>query len=146
MGVLCLWGWAFGGSFQPHVGQYAALAASKVHMRSGPGVEYPVTWIYVRPRFPMKVLDVFFFWCHVEDRAGNQGWIHKTLLGPSRWSVITQKSTVYKAPGHGVLGVVNPDVLVHCIQQRKRWCQIRPELSAITGWVSCDVLWGGDQQ
>ncbi|QCE33697.1 hypothetical protein FAI41_09005 [Acetobacteraceae bacterium] len=76
-------------SFKPY---FAALRGSKVYMRRGPGVNYPIDWVYYRRGLPVKVSREFQNWCQVEDNFGEKGWMHQATLRSSRNFVVVPSS------------------------------------------------------
>ncbi|MBT3700232.1 MAG: hypothetical protein HOG12_01865, partial [Alphaproteobacteria bacterium] len=42
--------------------RFASLRADKVNLRAGPGVRYPISWIFVRKSLPVEILAEFELW------------------------------------------------------------------------------------
>lgn len=114
-------------------------------MRTGPGVRYPVTWVYQRRSLPVEVTDEFDTWRRVRDPDGEEGWVHQSMLSGQRTGVITSDVTpLYKGstPSSAVLAQVSPGVVVtveRCPRQTD-FCLI--EADGIEGWVKRGVFWG----
>ena len=51
--------------------RFVSLASNTVHMRAGPGVRYPITWIYRRLGTPLMVMAEHEYWRKVRDAEGN---------------------------------------------------------------------------
>ncbi|MDP7625068.1 MAG: SH3 domain-containing protein, partial [Rhodospirillales bacterium] len=60
--------------------RFVSLRADEVNLRTGPGVRYPVDWVYQRKNLPVEVIAEFGTWRKVRDVQGSQGWIHQSLL------------------------------------------------------------------
>ena len=69
--------------------RFVSLRAEEVNMRAGPGVRYPVDWVYKRKNMPVEVIAEFGTWRKVRDIQGTQGWIHQSMLSSNRWVTIT---------------------------------------------------------
>ena len=69
--------------------RFVSLRSEEVNLRTGPGVQYPVDWVYKRRNMPVEVLAEFGTWRKVRDIQGTQGWVHQSLLSSNRWVTIT---------------------------------------------------------
>jgi SH3-like domain-containing protein len=76
----------------------ASLKAKRAFVRTGPGKCYPIKWILVHPTTPLKVIESFDMWRHVEDPLGGQGWIHKSLLWSKLFVYVIQETYLRKYP------------------------------------------------
>ncbi|VVC39043.1 Phospho-N-acetylmuramoyl-pentapeptide transferase, conserved site,Phospho-N-acetylmuramoyl-, partial [Cinara cedri] len=65
-------------------------------MRTGPGVHYPIKWVYIRKNFPLRVIEEFENWKKVCDIGEDCGWIKGTLLSNKRYVVIKEDAFGYK--------------------------------------------------
>src|SRR5919202_3134772 len=54
---------------------WASISASKAAMRTGPGRNYPMTWIYQRADLPVRVIETYPNWRKVQDPDGTTGWM-----------------------------------------------------------------------
>ena len=59
---------------------YLMLKNSKVNVRMGPGLDYPVKFIYKKKYLPVKVIDKKENFRKVIDHKKNSGWIHISQL------------------------------------------------------------------
>jgi len=53
---------------------WASIASGEAMMRTGPGRNYPGTWLYKRRDLPIRVIQVYPNWRKIEDPDGEQGW------------------------------------------------------------------------
>jgi SH3-like domain-containing protein len=67
---------------------FASINADKARMRTGPGRNYPASWLYQRKDLPIKVIDIYGEWRKVEDPDGTQGWMQVNLLSDTRTAVV----------------------------------------------------------
>ncbi len=69
--------------------RYVSLRAEEVNMRTGPGVRYPVDWVYKRRNLPVEIIAEFGTWRKIRDVEGAQGWIHQSMLSNRRTFSVT---------------------------------------------------------
>ena len=60
---------------------WASLAAGQARMRSGPGRNYPASWLYQRQGLPVQVTEVYPGWRKVRDPDGESGWMITSPAG-----------------------------------------------------------------
>ena len=75
--------------------RFVSLRADEVNMRTGPGVQYPVEWVYKRQGLPAEIIAEFGTWRKVRDWQGTQGWIHQSMLSGKRNFIIMENSARY---------------------------------------------------
>src|SRR3954452_13255672 len=68
--------------------RFASLASSEVNVRTGPGKDSPIHWVYTRPGLPVRIVDEFDVWRLIEDPDGEQGWTHSSLLSLHRTMMV----------------------------------------------------------
>ncbi len=125
--------------------RYVSLRATEVNMRTGPGVQYPVEWVYRRQFLPMEVIAEYGTWRKVRDWQGAQGWVHQSMLSGRRTFVVTEKvRTVRRSPDTGSGGVarLEPGVIGRVLgcPAESTWCRIEAE--GRDGWLRRVELWG----
>ncbi|HEC14175.1 MAG TPA: hypothetical protein ENI72_00310, partial [Rhodospirillales bacterium] len=69
--------------------RFVSLRVNEVNMRTGPGVQYPIEWVYSRQYLPMEVIAEYSTWRKVRDWQGGQGWVHQSMLGGRRSFIVT---------------------------------------------------------
>lgn len=67
---------------------FVSIKAEKARMRTGPGRNYPASWLYQRRDLPLKVIDIYGEWRKVEDPDGTQGWMLANLLDDARTAMV----------------------------------------------------------
>lgn len=131
-----------GASGQP-IPRLISLAASKAYMRTGPGRQYPIDWVYQRPNLPLEVIDEHGAWRQVRDHEGITGWMHVSLLSPRRTAIILDGvRKLYKEPDPAsrLRLTVDPGVVGEILACEGIWCQL--EIDGTEGWVERRYLWG----
>ena len=63
---------------------WASIASGEAMLRTGPGRNYPGTWLYKRRDLPIRVIQIYPNWRKIEDPDGEQGWMLVTLLSDRR--------------------------------------------------------------
>ena len=69
--------------------RFVSLRAGEVNLRTGPGVQYPVEWVYRKSGLPLEVIAEYKAWRKVRDWQGSQGWVHQTMLSSKRSFIVT---------------------------------------------------------
>ncbi len=67
---------------------WASIASGEAMIRTGPGRNYPGTWLYKRRDLPVKVLKIYQSWRLIEDPDGTRGWMLVTLLSDRRTAIV----------------------------------------------------------
>jgi len=114
-------------------------------MRSGPGVQYPVDWVYRRRHLPIEVIAEFQTWRKVRDHQGTQGWVHQTMLDSERTAIVLGRARTLRAEADATaraLARLEPDVIVRIGRCPKDggWCRVRA--AGFEGWLRRVELWG----
>ncbi|MHC8507951.1 MAG: SH3 domain-containing protein [Rhodospirillales bacterium] len=127
------------------VPRYVSLRADEVNMRTGPGVQYPVEWVYKRVGLPVEVIAEFETWRKIRDWEGAQGWVHQSMLSGRRTFIVTsQQRTVRREPSAAAAAaaVAEPGVIgafKEC-EPIKDWCEV--EVGGHSGWLRRADVWG----
>ena len=69
--------------------RFVSLRVGEVNLRTGPGVQYPVDWVYLRQNLPVEIVAEYGTWRKIRDVQGAQGWIHQSMLSGARFVTIT---------------------------------------------------------
>ena len=123
---------------------YLMLKNSKVNVRMGPGLDYPIKFIYKKKNLPVKVIDKKENFRKVIDHKKNSGWIHISQLKKINSIIVLSNRILFKKPTFNSKPIANIEsgrlfVLKKC---KKDWC----EVSSLnyTGWINMDNVWGKD--
>ena len=123
--------------------RFASLGSGEVNLRTGPGVRYPVAWVFTRKGLPVIITAEFEHWRKVRDRDGAEGWVHKSMLSGRRYAVVTEQlATLLREPETGARPVlrVQGGVLGELLGCRDRWCRL--EVGDVRGWVHRAQIFG----
>ncbi len=125
--------------------RFVSLRAGEVNMRAGPGVQYPVEWVYRRRYLPVEIIAEYDTWRKVRDWQGSQGWIHQSMLGGKRTVIVTgkvrnlRKKDDADSPPAARMEVGVIANLLAC-PATSGWCSV--EINGINGWLRRVDFWG----
>ena len=125
--------------------RFVSLRAGEVNLRTGPGVQYPVEWVYRKSGLPLEVIAEYKAWRKIRDWQGSQGWVHQTMLSSKRAFIVTgisrdlrakpsQKSALVAQVQSNVSGT-----LLAC-PASNAFCKV--EVSGFEGWMNRADFWG----
>ena len=125
--------------------RFVSLRAGEVNLRIGPGIQYPVDWVYLRQNLPMEITAEYGTWRKVRDWRGTQGWVHQSMVSGLRTLIITgNKRTVrrkadFQSPPVAILeaGVIGK--LLSC-PDLNGWCRV--DVAGNKGWLRRVDFWG----
>ena len=123
---------------------YLMLKNSKVNVRMGPGLDYPVKFIYKKKYLPVKIIDKKENFRKVIDHKKNSGWIHISQLKKVNSVIVLSNRILFKKPTFNSKPIANIEsgklfVLEKC---KKNWCEVRSQ--NYSGWINIDNVWGKD--
>ncbi|MBH63636.1 MAG: hypothetical protein CL569_14540 [Alphaproteobacteria bacterium] len=130
-------------SAQTEFPRFASLRAERVNVRSGPGVRYPIVWVFVRRGLPIEVTAEFKFWRKIRDRDGSEGWVHQGLISGTRTAlVVGTMRPLHDGPSETTPAILfaEPGVQGELLACRDSWCETR--IAGRVGWMQRDHLWG----
>lgn len=134
------------GSSGLNIPRYVSLGLKQVYVRTGPGKQYPIDWVYRRKSLPVQVIAEYDIWRRIKDHDGSTGWVHGSLLSGRR-TVIIQKGiqTVYSKPELHSRPVLRaePGVIAELKRCQPQWCEI--QIEGKKGWTQLPALWGADE-
>ncbi len=110
--------------------RFASLRSSRAYLRAGPGKEYPVVWVFVRPGVPLEVTYEWNVWRRVRDADGAEGWMDRAMLSTDRSFQITRTTrNLHARPdlSSPIVLRAEPGVAARIILCEGRWCRIEAE-------------------
>jgi SH3-like domain-containing protein len=125
------------------VPRFVSLRSDEVNVRTGPGVRYPVDWVFQRKTMPVEVLAEVDTWRKIRALDGTEGWVHQSMLTARRTAIVTgelrslRKRNEVDAP---VVALLEPGVIGSLLECRDAWCRL--EVAGQKGWLPRDTLWG----
>ena len=125
--------------------RFVSLRANLVNLRTGPGVRYPVDWVYKSKYLPVEIVAEFKNWRKVRDVQGTQGWIHQSMLSSRRMFIIVGKIRILrkndqsKSRAVAKLGANVVGELKKC-PLSLGWCEVL--VHGHNGWLRRVDFWG----
>lgn len=124
--------------------RFVSLRSEEVNLRTGPGVRYPVEWVFVRRQMPVEILQEFENWRRVRDREGTEGWVHQSMLTGRRTGVVLGEAPreLKRRPEEAAPGLarIEPGVIATLIECAGAWCRV--EAGGFRGWLQRSAIWG----
>lgn len=123
--------------------RYVSLRADEVNLRTGPGVRYPVEWVFLRRHLPVEVVQEFEHWRKIRDVEGTEGWVHQSMLSGRRYALVTgEMRHLRQRPESDAPEVarLEPGVIGQIRECEKKWCRI--EAGGVRGWLPRAEFWG----
>lgn len=125
---------------------WASIAAGKALMRTGPGKNYPATWLYQRSDLPIKVLEVYPSWRRVQDPDGATGWMLVNLLSDTRTALVTgaEPRPMHREPDASsrIAYRAQPGVVGRISKCEGGWCLL--DVGGRRGYIRTAHFWGAD--
>jgi SH3-like domain-containing protein len=126
------------------VPRFVTLRSNEVNVRTGPGVRYPVEWVFVKAGMPVEITAEFDTWRRIRDVEGTQGWVHQSTLSGRRGIVVTgqQTRTLRRdaASASEAVAQLDPGVIAKLRKCKGLWCQV--DVGGFRGWLQRDEVWG----
>ena len=130
--------------------RFVSLKSGRVNSRIGPGVNYPVDWLYLKPGLPMEIIQEYDNWRRVRDSDGSEGWINQSLLSGKRTAIAApwqrgkepqiQPARRTRAAMRATVAIIEPGVIGKINQCNGEWCEMT--FDGHTGWMSQSLVWG----
>ena len=124
--------------------RFVSLRSNKVFVRTGPALRYPIKWVFVRKNMPIEIIQEFDTWRKIRDVAGEEGWIHQSLLSGRRTAIVMpedgvmmlKKAELQTTP----VAKLERGVVFHLKECKGSWCF--GEAGSFNGWIEKKSLWG----
>jgi SH3-like domain-containing protein len=125
---------------------WASINTTRAMMRTGPGRNYPATWLYVRADLPIRVIETYPDWRKVQDPDGTTGWMLRNLLSDTRTAIVrgTEPVAMHEEPDEGSAMPyrAEPGVVGRLSNCGNGWCRL--DVGGRRGYVRVQSLWGVD--
>lgn len=129
--------------------RFVSLKSNRVNLRIGPGINYPVDWLYLKSGVPMEIIQEYDNWRRVRDADGAEGWINQSLLSGRRTAIAapwqrdgTTELLLRAQPDttSRIVAKLEPGVIGTIRACNGQWCEM--EFSGHRGWLSQTQIWG----
>ncbi len=126
--------------------RYVSLKGSEGNARRGPSLSHRIDWVFRHRDMPLVVTAEFGHWRRVEDKDGQGGWIHYSLLSGVRTALITaDMAELHSSPRaeSAVVAKAENGAIVRLEECSIDWCRISG--GGERGWVPKTAIWGVDK-
>ena len=122
--------------------KFLSLKKNKTNVRYGPGLDYPIKYIYRKINLPAKQIDTKENWRRVMFLDNNSGWIHLSQLKSSNSIITIEKETLFKKPSNfsEPLAKLEKGRLLVIKKCEDDWCKITT--GDYKGWIKIKNVWG----
>ena len=121
---------------------YMSLKNKKVNVRYGPGLDYPIKFVFNKKNYPVEIIDQKENFRKILDFKKNSGWIHRSQLKKSSsfialdTIILFSDSTKFSRP----IAKIESGRLLNKKKCNLNWCKV--ETREYKGWVLKENLWG----
>ena len=129
--------------------RFVSLKSNRINLRVGPGRDYAVSWLYVKPGLPVEIVQEYDNWRRIRDQDGTEGWVLQTLLSGKRAGVAAPWAKQGGEPiqmfdkaeeTSSVVARLEPGVLGKIEACDGQWCKL--DASGHDGYVRQTDIWG----
>lgn len=123
-----------------------SLRSSLINARSGPGIRYPIEWVYKQKGAPVEIVAEFELWRKIKDWEGSETWVHKAMLSDRRFIRVTTpgENNIYAKPQSDakIIAKVEDGTVgeVSECPEKSNMCLIK--FDNIQGWMNRGDLFG----
>ncbi len=112
------------------VPRFGSVRSGRVFVRAGPGKQYPVTVVLVRPGLPVEIVHEWNVWRKVRLVDGSTGWVDRAMLSTERTIQIRGGTrTLYARPDRTAPPVwrAQAGVTARITLCEGDWCRVEAE-------------------
>lgn len=132
--------------------RFVSIKSDRVNLRSGPGTDYPASWVFRRAGLPLEVTKEFENWRQVRDAEGTAGWVLQSFLSRRRTALVLPWEVKAGAQPPQVpimnsdssssrtVAIVEAGVIANVHQCDSVWCHVT--VDAYQGYIEQKKLWG----
>ena len=122
--------------------KFLSLKNDKVNVRYGPGLNFPIKFIYNKKFLPIKIIDSKENFRRIIDHKKNSGWIHISQLRKANSIIVLEDKIVFKKNSKfsKPLFKLKKGRLVQIKKCISKWCKIKTE--NYLGWLQINNVWG----
>ena len=122
--------------------KFLSLKKNKTNVRYGPGLDYPIKYVYRKINLPVRQIDKKENWRRVIFLDNNSGWIHWSQLKPSNSIITIEEKVLFKKPSSfsEPFARLEKGRLLVIKRCEDKWCNITTD--GYTGWIKVKNIWG----
>ena len=125
--------------------RFVSIGGIEVNLRTGPGLQYPIDWVYRLKGLPLEIIAEHKTWRKVRDWEGAQGWVHQNMLSGKRTFIVMDgPHTIFKEADMASKQVARAETgvvgqLLVC-EAGSGWCMVKAD--GFDGWMKRKHFWG----
>jgi len=122
--------------------KFLSLKKNKTNVRYGPGLDYPIKYVYRKINLPVRQIDKKENWRRVTFLDNNSGWIHWSQLKPSNSIITLEEKILFKKPSSfsEPFARLEKGRLLVIKKCEDEWCNVTTD--NFTGWIKIKKIWG----
>lgn len=123
--------------------RYVSMKASEGNVRRGPSLTHRIDWVFKHRDMPLQITAEFGHWRRVEDRDGQGGWVHYSLLSGVRTVIVEENMLAIHMrpdPEAPVAAALEAGVIAKLGKCGPEWCHVKS--GGYRGWAPKSRLWG----
>jgi len=122
--------------------KFLSLKKSKTNVRYGPGLDYPIKYVYRKVNLPVRQIDKKENWRRVMFLDNNSGWIHWSQLKPSNSIITIEEKILFKKPSNfsEPFARLEKGRLLVIKKCENDWCNVTTD--NYNGWIKVKNIWG----
>ena len=123
--------------------RFVSLKTDEGNARRGPALDQRIDWVFVREDMPLQITAEYGHLRRVEDRDGEGGWVHYSLLSGTRTVIVDQDRLPLRSrPEDNApeIALLEQNVVARLENCEVEWCRI--SAGGYGGWAPKADLWG----
>ena len=122
--------------------KFLSLKKNKTNVRYGPGLDYPIKYIYRKINLTVRQIDKKENWRRVLFLDNNSGWIHWSQLKPSNSIITIEEKILFKKPSNfsEPFARLEKGRLLVIKKCENDWCNVTTD--NYNGWIKVKNIWG----
>lgn len=123
--------------------RFVSMKADEGNARRGPSLSHRIDWVFTRRNMPLEVTAEYGHWRRVQDRDGQGGWVHYSLLSGVRHVIVERDLTPLRVkpdPESPANAYAEAGVIARLGSCSLDWCRI--VAGGNRGWALKSALWG----
>ena len=122
--------------------KFLSLKKNKTNVRYGPGLDYPIKYVYRKVNLTVRQIDKKENWRRVVFLDNNSGWIHWSQLKPSNSVITIEEKILFKKPSNfsEPFARLEKGRLLVIKKCENDWCNVTTD--NYNGWIKVKNIWG----
>lgn len=123
--------------------RFVSLKSGQANVRRGPGLSYPVNWVFLKKGMPLEIVAEYGHWRKIRDVDDAGGWVHFAMLRGQRTAVVTAEETdLHREPSNAapLVAKAEMNVIFRLEACQVEWCEVTT--GDRSGWVRKADIWG----